>query len=298
MSDDLIDINVTIDMIPSIKEKTIIDFVNIISVNKDIIKTRKDRDFLLNTFATLTSKNKREINLMFDNINTQFEAVNEYLNYFENILIQSLSALNIITDHLIETRSGIMQLQDSFYEKISNMEKKINDIKDNLEKQIKHIDLKLKAKNEIDAEFNKLKLGYFNDFTVIERIKIILENLYFGDTGNLFQNNNDEKYIEELSINIKAKIMGYLKENMPDSQILKTKDIFNFNNKKDESKIIIENLFNYELPFAKAVYSVNKKGFNDSILDNIPGLYNFYNIDILTKKIFDEFICRRKYFYE
>lgn len=92
--------------------------------------------------------------------------------------------------------------------------------------------------------------------------------------------------------------MGYLKENMPDSQILKTKDIFNFNNKKDESKIIIENLFNYELPFAKAVYSVNKKGFNDSILDNIPGLYNFYNIDILTKKIFDEFICRRKYFYE
>lgn len=124
MSDDLIDINVTIDMIPSIKEKTIIDFVNIISVNKDIIKTRKDRDFLLNTFATLTGKNKREINLMFDNINTQFEAVNEYLNYFENILIQSLSALNIITDHLIETRSGIMQLQDSFYEKISNMEKK------------------------------------------------------------------------------------------------------------------------------------------------------------------------------
>jgi|GEM_PF-5657748 len=298
MSDDLIDINVTIDMIPSIKEKTIIDFVNIISVNKDIIKTRKDRDFLLNTFATLTGKNKREINLMFDNINTQFEAVNEYFNYFENILIQSLSALNIITDHLIETRSGIMQLQDSFYEKISNMEKKINYIRDNLEKQIKHIDLKLKAKNEIDAEFNKLKLGYFNDFTVIERIKIILENLYFGDTGNLFQNNNDEKYIEELSINIKAKIMGYLKENMPDSQILKTKDIFNFNNKKDESKIIIENLFNYELPFAKAVYSVNKKGFNDSILDNIPGLYNFYNIDILTKKIFDEFICRRKYFYE
>lgn len=295
--DELLDINKMIEMVPAIKEKSIIDFVNIISVNNDVIRTRKDRGFFSNIFASVTGKNTREINLMFENINTQFEAVYDYFHYFEENQARSLSALNIVTEFLIETRIGVMKLQDRFYENINKIEQKIDSLKRDLEDKIKRIDLKIEAKNEIDAEFNKLNLGYFNDFSILERVKIILENIYFGSTGNLFKKNVDEKFISDMKINIKAKIKDYLSDNYK-SDTLNRKDLFMTQNKSKKSKLLIDNLFNYDLPFAKAIFSVDKSGFEILNSNNYSDLPFYINKEILTNRLFDEIIDDRKYLYE
>lgn len=285
---------------PALREKVIIDFVNNITNNKDLINNqKKQKGFFENIFSQITGKNKKEITLLFQNMNQQFESVLEYFEYFSklyNISFNEIESLKegfkFISDQLLKTREIVTESNQKIKNKINEISQEINKINDRLDK----IDLKVDIQHQIETQFSKLELKYYDNYPILARIIIVVKNIFSQSLGYFITKYpNEKERIKDYKIQILAKIKTYLKGNFKSDIIYINELVKDVNELNQENKDILLYILNENkrevISYSLKQVVEKEDGYefiqtaNEERLKTMPYIFD---LKTLAENIFDE----------
>ncbi|MBE9196054.1 hypothetical protein IQ219_12220 [Synechocystis sp. LEGE 06083] len=137
--------------VPILGDKALLDLVNGIQVNKEMIRYRKNRNFLGQILDNLTGHGQKRQILLDGNLIAGQEALHQWLLELTDSLRISQIGIQITQQSLLETRQAVRSLKAN----LQKQSQDINDIFDNLSKLQGILNTKFK---DIDKRIHQLEI--------------------------------------------------------------------------------------------------------------------------------------------
>lgn len=170
--------------IPSIKQKFLVDLVNGIDVSRDRIKFQKTRGRLLDRlWDSLTGDSYRRQLEINNEIVKGLDNCFEWLNDLTEELTFTNTALLQVSDSLVHVKSDLSEValfSADTRERLDRFEKTINSHLSELEAKIREVDLRERARWQMDSLFNSWEAGLFSDLSPAQRCFLVLTELSWG----------------------------------------------------------------------------------------------------------------------
>ena len=174
---------------PHLTDKMVVDLINGIEVIKDHNKVAQaESSSRLKRFlgGISGSTQRRQVNIN-KNVAESLRATSHWLQKHESDFLIVNSSLSVISEKLLETRQGVMRLDqklnknlDEVRDCIEELESTVNQKNQRLEEYITSVDLRTQAENQLLSEDRKWQAGLFIDLPVELRVYSLLDNLRNG----------------------------------------------------------------------------------------------------------------------
>ncbi|CAG1022091.1 hypothetical protein DOJK_01435 [Patescibacteria group bacterium] len=207
---------------PQLKEKALVDFINGLEVIDDHIRVREktNNQFFSRIWSDLTGETALRQNTIDQHVNESLKAVSNWLQVLQYQQIESDLAITKVAEKLLETRKGVMRLQEKhnhLAEKVeglliefSQLDNKVNQ----LSEKILQVDSRDSAAQHLESVFDKWEAGRLNHYPVMIRLYLIFDELYWGDFGHYCRHYSSESDINRLIQQAKDKAIIQLKKDM------------------------------------------------------------------------------------
>ncbi|GKW54093.1 hypothetical protein NCCP2140_31460 [Pseudoalteromonas sp. NCCP-2140] len=199
---------------PHLTDKMIVDLVNGIEVIDDQIKVSKTRTSRWDRFKDSFSgrANQRE-SIINDNLAKCLQSTATWLQNHDYELASVNLAITKVTDKLLETRTGVMKLNDKHNELKESVIQLANTVEEKNSKlydYIRDIDLRTRADRQLDRAIAKWQAGgYTSD--VYTNVFMILDTLKNNEFGLYIDNGNSNLTIKnEMLEHLKHEIQNQL----------------------------------------------------------------------------------------
>lgn len=212
---------------PQLKEKALVDFVNGIEVIDDHIRFQEKTNatFFGRIWSDLTGESHLRQNTINQHVNQSLDSISNWLQFLENVQIESDLAIAKVSEKLAETRTGVMRLNAKHNELAKQVEllimtfDKLENRFDELSAKLEQVDAGRLASQHLDSVFDKWEAGRLNHYPVLIRLHLVFDELYWGDFGNYCRKYNLEKEIKRLIEQAKNKTLIQLKKDLKESGI-------------------------------------------------------------------------------
>lgn len=181
-----------------LNEKLIVDFINGISVSKDLQNEIKKRSSHKNRFFdAISGKSHLRQAHLNDHILTGLSACEGWLNSVSNNLNEHSVAITQISHSLSKTQSHL-----------AHMAGVVTDVRDQLHSLLKFTDNLMQdvqvlkttdaAKTHLDLVFSSWEAGDLKNYSIISKSYVALDNLYWGSFSKVMNFPNKSDYIKLL----------------------------------------------------------------------------------------------------
>lgn len=146
--------------VPVIGDKALLDLVNGIQVSKDIIRYRRNRNFLGQLLDNLNGKEHQRQILLDGNLISGQEALSQWVLEMTDSLRISQVGLQITQKSLLETRQAVRSIKgtlekqnqdiNSLIENLNNLQQKLNLKFHEIEQRIHQLEVRVTANEELD----------------------------------------------------------------------------------------------------------------------------------------------------
>ncbi len=203
-----------------IKDKFAIDLLNSIQVGNNLINTKSNNSNLFKRVINdITGKNHRHQESMNSTMLDGIVAANSAIEVLQDCQIKSITAINFVTKKLLETREGVMKLQD----KVGSNELKINDLAARIDVLQSDFHIKfeqfgyrldfLESKSSIDFAIEKWLSGHWKDYLFPIRMFLMFSELEQSKLGFFLQESDSQLNKIELLEYLSNRISNELKVN-------------------------------------------------------------------------------------
>jgi hypothetical protein len=207
---------------PQLKEKALVDFINGLEVIDDHIRVREktNNQFFSRIWSDLTGETALRQHTIDQHVNESLKTVVVWLQVLQHQQIESDLAITKVAEKLLETRKGVMRLQEKHHQlaktveglliEFSQMDNKVNQ----LSEKILQVDSRDSAAQQLESVFDKWEAGRLNHYPVLIRLHLVFDELYWGDFGHYCRHYSSESDINRLIQQAKDKAVIQLKEDM------------------------------------------------------------------------------------
>ena len=206
---------------PVLNDKMVVDLINGMEVAKDHIRYRETRQTLFNRISdSITGKGAVRQQLLDQNIVEGIEGMIGWLNHLQFQKLQTDRAVTIVATKLSETRECVAHLVNNHVilrEKVQDLTSKIDEAFAQVDERLQSINetvqklgQKISAMAAIENAFCKWQAGYYERFSPLAQLILVLEELYWGPFGFYDRQNPELREIVKNKCIVEIKrICGY-----------------------------------------------------------------------------------------
>lgn len=181
-----------------LNEKLIVDFINGITVSKDLQSEIKKRSSHKNRFFdAISGKSHLRQAHLNDHILTGLSACEEWLNVVSNNLNEHSVAISKISHSLSKTQAHLTNMAGvviDVRDQVHNLLK----FTDNLIQDVQVLKTTDAAKTHLDIVFSSWEAGDLGSYSIISKSYIALDNLYWGSFSKVMNFPNKSDYLKLL----------------------------------------------------------------------------------------------------
>lgn len=170
-------------------EKFVVDFANGIDVARDHIRFQRENDkFLMRILNGFSGKSARRQNEINQSLADGVEGALKWLTELTHSVAKTNYALVKVNERVAVIQKNVIDLAHYSAEtrqKLEALSVQLHSRIDQLSHEINRIDITQKAKIQLDHVFDKWGGGKLNHFSPITKCYITLEELYWGNFGDL-----------------------------------------------------------------------------------------------------------------
>lgn len=170
-------------------EKFVVDFANGIDVARDHIRFQRENDkFLMRILNGFSGKSARRQNEINQSLADGVEGALNWLTELTDSVAKTNYALVKVNERVAVIQKNVIDLAHYSAEtrqKLEALSVQLHSRIDQLSHEINRIDITQKAKIQLDHVFDKWGAGRLNHFSPITKCYITLEELYWGNFGDL-----------------------------------------------------------------------------------------------------------------
>jgi ribosome-binding ATPase YchF (GTP1/OBG family) len=171
---------------PQVTEKAIVDYVNSLEVLEDHLRLRDTSHncFLTRIWDSITGKTAQRQQIIDRNLTTALQTVSVWLQDLQLCQAESELAMAHMADKLIETRAGVMRLQQrhkilvaevqDLNQRFEQFQNRVNHQLTQLEAQIQQMEAARLANVHLEQVFNKWQAGRFDNYPPLARLYLVI----------------------------------------------------------------------------------------------------------------------------
>jgi len=175
-------------------DKMIVDLVNGIEVIDDQIKVSKSRTSKFERFRdSFSGRSKHRQDLINDNLAKCMDNTRVWLQNHDYEIASINLAITKIADKLLETRSGVMKLNNKhndLADSVILLAQKVDDKNKELFSYIRDVDLRTRADRQLDRVIAKWQAGGYRQVNAYTTVYMVLDTLKNNDFGLYLQHSN------------------------------------------------------------------------------------------------------------
>lgn len=186
-------------------EKFVVDLANGIDVVRDHSRTLKDQSFLERLKSGLNGENTRRQQSINNSLVDGIEGSLRWLTELTESVAKSNFAIVQVNDRvnkLMYNSAKIANFASDTRQKLVDFQQKINSRFLTLEEETKRIDLMQQGRIHLDQVMHRWQAGKFRCFSLSGRAYVFLEELRWGEFGDLVRESHQQqliKLIDELT---------------------------------------------------------------------------------------------------
>jgi hypothetical protein len=283
---------------PQLKEKAIFDYFNGLEVLEDHVRFRNknNNNLLTRILDSLNGIAVKRQNIIDDNITASLDTVSIWLQDIQRYQAKSDIAVNCLANKLIETRQGVMRLQERHKELREQVQAMYQDINRRLT-QVNHDVSSMKsdiqyfnANDHLIRVFKKWEREQLKLYPPLARLYIVIDELYWGDFGIYCRSKFGEKKVNELMQDLADKALSQMAKDLKDlgekdlkglgnymSQLMFPQKFLNpINDLPEELREVIGYLSDWAEPqIAPVSWAIKKAALRESELpDDFPRVFS------------------------
>lgn len=188
----------TLTTLTCLPEKFIVDFANGIDVSRDHQRVLKEQSFVGRLFNTFNGKNARRQHEINQNITEGLDASLTWLSELSDSIAKSNLALAKVNDRvnlLMQDTAKIARFSAATRQQLEIFAQRTSEQLSSIEANIQRIDMEQQAKFHLDSVMTRWQAGVFNGLSIAGRCYAAIEELRWGDFGNLLRQSPDNKAI-------------------------------------------------------------------------------------------------------
>lgn len=196
----------TLQILPILPEKFVVDFANGIDVARDHIRVQRNRTGFINrcydSFTGQSTRRQAEINA---NLADGVEGALKWLTELTNSVAKTNFALTQVNERVAKIQKALTELihySADTRNQLENLSKQLNSRCDELARNIARVHFEQRAQRNLDQVFNKWAAERFSDFSLAARCYAALEELRWGAFGDFCRTYDDTVragFIEDLT---------------------------------------------------------------------------------------------------
>ncbi len=185
-------------------EKFVVDFANGIDVARDHIRIQKKNDkFFTRMFDGLSGKSARRQNEINQSLADGVEGALNWLTELTNSVAKTNYALTKVNERLGIIQENFITLVNysaDTRQQLEELSTHVHSRMDEFSYELNRVDITQRATIQLDHVFDKWAAGKLNQFSPITKCYITLEELRWGDFGELCRNQieNDQKLVQTM----------------------------------------------------------------------------------------------------
>lgn len=185
-------------------EKFVVDFANGIDVTRDHIRVQKKKEKffsrMLDGFSGKSARRQNEIN---QSLADGVEGALKWLTELTSSVANTNYALTRVNNRVAEIQENLITLANysaDTRQKLETISAQIHSRIDHLSQEINRITKEQRADRQLQQVFNKWGAGKLDQFPPITKCYITLEELYWGDFGDVCRSQveHDQKLIQSI----------------------------------------------------------------------------------------------------
>lgn len=174
---------------PHLTDKLVVDLINGIEVIKDhnkvseSVSSSRVKRFL----GGLSGSSRHRQDLINKNVAESLHATSQWLQTHESDFLIVNNSLSVISEKLLQTRQGVMQLDrklnshvDDLRQSIAELEQVTTNKSQQLQNHIETIDIRTRAENQLHSEDKKWQAGKLQKLPPELKVYVFLDNLRNG----------------------------------------------------------------------------------------------------------------------
>lgn len=208
------DLAESIDILPMLTDKFVVDLVNGIHVVNDHVHEQKQRtgifSRLLDSYTGSSATRQADINA---NIAKSLESSLEWLTELSESLAQSNYAIARVNDRLNDLKHDIAKIADysaDTLQLLNALSANMTERCDQIEHEVARIDFIQRVQLNMDDVFAKWDAGKYQHLSLASRCYAALEELYWGAFGDFYRNNAHSPDMQRFAEIAKNKVISQL----------------------------------------------------------------------------------------
>jgi hypothetical protein len=174
--------------LPSLKQKFLVDLVNGIDVNTDQIRVQGNNDgFFSRLWNSYTGDAHRRQHQINENLNKGLDSCLTWLNSLTKEITLTNNALVKVNSGLIKVRNDLSRVAHfaaDTRDQLEHLQMVVNSRFTDLELQIRDVDLRQRAHQQMDSLFTSWRAGNYQALSIAERGFLVISELAWGIFGD------------------------------------------------------------------------------------------------------------------
>ncbi|NMG11900.1 diguanylate cyclase regulator RdcB family protein [Brasilonema sp. UFV-L1] len=276
---------------PQLTEKAIVDYVNGLEVLDDHLRFRDQTNnkFFTRIWDSITGRTAQRQQIIDRNITTSLNTVSVWLQDIQLHQGESDIAVARLAGKLVETRTGVMRLQERHNELAKNVQAIAQDVyqlqsqvrehRIELESQIRQVNAGRLASAHLTQVFDKWQAERLNNYPPLVRLYIVIDELYWGYFGTYCRSQFGTSEVHQLMEQLVNKALIQMKQDLGGdvSQLMLPQDWLSpIQNLPEESREVLSYLSNWADPqTAPITWAIRNAALLESGLpDDFPRVFS------------------------
>jgi|GEM_PF-6402834 hypothetical protein len=221
-----------------LNEKLIVDFINGITVSKDLQSEIKKRSSHKNRFFdAISGKSYLRQAHLNDHVLTGLSACEGWLNLVSNNLNEHSVAISQISHSLSKTQAHLTHMAGVMID-VRDQVHSLLKFTDNLVQDVQVLKTTDAAKTHLDIVFSSWEVGDLDDYSIISKSYIALDNLYWGSFSKVVHFPNKSNYLKLLRNKLVIQLKKEFGASSDDQLYLRSDWILNEQKNQNTSELL------------------------------------------------------------
>lgn len=221
-----------------LNEKLIVDFINGITVSKDLQSEIKKRSSHKNRFFdAISGKSYLRQAHLNDHVLTGLSACEGWLNLVSNNLNEHSVAISQISHSLSKTQAHLTHMAGVMID-VRDQVHSLLKYTDNLVQDVQVLKTTDAAKTHLDIVFSSWEVGDLDDYSIISKSYIALDNLYWGSFSKVVHFPNKSNYLKLLRNKLVIQLKKEFGASSDDQLYLRSDWILNEQKNQNTSELL------------------------------------------------------------
>ncbi|MEX5426499.1 diguanylate cyclase regulator RdcB family protein [Acinetobacter radioresistens] len=221
-----------------LNEKLIVDFINGITVSKDLQSKIKKRSSHKNRFFdAISGKSYLRQAHLNDHVLTGLSACEGWLNLVSNNLNEHSVAISQISHSLSKTQAHLTHMAGVMID-VRDQVHSLLKFTDNLVQDVQVLKTTDAAKTHLDIVFSSWEVGDLDDYSIISKSYIALDNLYWGSFSKVVHFPNKSNYLKLLRNKLVIQLKKEFGASSDDQLYLRSDWILNEQKNQNTSELL------------------------------------------------------------